>query len=140
MEKHGRRFGETCLAKYVGDLEKHVQRFGETCSVKYVGDLEKHGRRFGETCSAKTLEIWRNVVGDLEKLVRRKHWRFGELVRQNTLAISYWSLLWSSLELGDRKWRLNRSGEKMETNYGDQNFIHHKVESTYMEHFKDRNI
>ena len=50
------------------------------------------------------------------------------------------SLLRSSLDLGDRKWRLNRNGEKMETNYGDQNFIHHEVESTYLERFKDRNI
>ena len=64
--------------KYVGDLEKHLQRFGETYSAKYVGDLEKPGRQFGETCLAKTLEIWRNVVGDLEKLGWRKHWRFGE--------------------------------------------------------------
>ena len=30
------------------------------------------------------LEIWRNMVGDLEKLVRRKHWRFGET----------WSAIW----------------------------------------------
>ena len=35
---------------------------------------------------------------------------------------------------------LNRNGENMETNYGDQNFIHHKVESTYLERFKDRNV
>ena len=96
------------------------------------GDLEKHVRRFGETCSV----IWRNVFGDLEKHGRR----FGELVWRNTLAISYWSSLWSSLELGDRKWRLNCNREKMETNYGDQNFIHHKMESTYLERFKGRNV
>ena len=54
------------------------------------------------------------------------------------MAISCWSSLWSSLELGDRKWRLNRNGEIMETNYGDQNFIHHGVENTYLERFKDR--
>ena len=51
-----------------------------------------------------------------------------------------WGLLRSSIELGDRKWRLNCNGEKMETNYGDQNFIHHEVENTYLEHFKGRNV
>ena len=56
------------------------------------------------------------------------------------MVISYWSSLRSSLELGDHKWRLNRNGEIMETNYGDQNFIHHGVENTYLEHFKDRNL
>ena len=56
------------------------------------------------------------------------------------MAISYWSLLRSSLELDYRKWRLNRNGEKMETNYGDQNFIHHEVENTYLERFKDGNV
>ena len=103
-------------------------RFGETWSAiwrnlfgKNVGDLEKRGQRFGETCSAKTLEIWRNVVGVV-------------------MAILYWSSLWISLELGDHKWRLNHNGEKMETNCGDQNFIHHKVESTYLERFRDRNV
>ena len=30
--------------------------------------------------------------------------------------------------------------KRIETNYGDQNFIHHKVESTYLERFKDRNV
>ena len=86
------------------------------------GDLEKRVRRY-------TLAIWRNVFGDLEKRVRRY-----------TLAILYWNSLWSSVELGDRKWRLNRNGEKVETNYGDQNFICHKVESTYLGCFKDRNV
>ena len=89
--------------------------------MKYVGDLEKRGRRFGETCSAK-------YIGDLEK-------RGGAV-----MAISYWSSLRSSLELGNHKWRLNRNGEKMETSYGDQNFIHHEVENIYLERFKDRNI
>ena len=45
-----------------------------------------------------------------------------------------------SLKAGDHKWRLNRSGEIVETNYGDKNFIHHGVESTYLERFKDRNV
>ena len=47
-----------------------------------------------------------------------------------------------SLELGagNRKWRLNWSGEIMETNYGDKNFIRYGVKSTYLERFKDRNI
>ena len=69
------------------------------------------------------------MVGDLEKLIR-----------QSMLAIPYCSLLWSRLELGVRKWILIRNGEKMETNYGDQNFIYHKAESTYLERFKDRNV
>ena len=42
--------------------------------------------------------------------------------------------------LGDRTRRSKVNGEKMETNYGDQNFIHHKMESTYLERFKDRNV
>jgi hypothetical protein len=74
--------------------------------------------RFGETCLVK-------YDGDLEKRVRRF-----------MMVISYWSLLWSSLVLGDR----NEEKTVMETNYGDQNFIHHKVESTYLERFKDRNV
>ena len=71
---------------------------------------------------------------------RRKY--FGDMEKRGgaVMAISYWSSLRSSLELGYRKWRLNRNGEKMETNYGDQNFIHHKVESTYLGRFKDRNV
>ena len=97
-----------------GDLEKHVWR--NTLVI-----WRKRVRRFGETRSAK-------YVGDLEKR--------GGVV----MAISYWSSLRSSLELGDRKWRLKRNGEKMETNYGDKNCIHHEVESTYLERFNDRNI
>ena len=77
-------------------------------------DLEK-------ICSAITLEIWRNMVSAV-------------------MAISNWCSLWSSIELGDRKWGLNHNGEKMETSYGDQNFIHHEVENIYLERFKDRNI
>ena len=79
-----------------------------------VSDLEKLVRR-------NTLEIWRNVVGAV-------------------MAISCWSSSWSSVELDDRKWRLNRNGEIMETNCGDKNFIHHGAENTYLERFKDRNI
>ena len=73
-------------------------------------------------------QLWRSHVGDMEK--------HGGAV----MAILYWSLLWSSLELGDHKWRLNHNGEIMDTNYGDQNFIHHGVENTYLERFKNRNI
>ena len=71
--------------------------------------------------SAITLEIWRNVVGAV-------------------MAILYWSSQWSSMELGDHNWRLDHNGEKVETIYGDQNFVHHKVESTYLGRFKDRNV
>ena len=35
------------------------------------------------------------------------------------------------LRAGDRKWRLNHNGDVMETNYGDKNFIHYGVDSTY---------
>ena len=56
------------------------------------------------------------------------------------MEISYWSLLRSSLELDDCKWRLNSNGEIMETNYGDQNFIHHGMENTYLERFNYRNV
>ena len=115
LEKRGRRFGETCSAKYVGDLDKRVRRFGETCSAIWSNLFGKIRWRFGETCSV----IWRTCsvkyVGDLEKRGRR----FGELVRQNTLAVLYWSSLWSSVELGDHNWRLNRNGEKVEIIYGD---------------------
>ena len=103
--------------KILGDVEKHV--------VKYIGNLEK-------TCSV----IWRNSFGDLEKTCSAI-WRN---VVGVVMAISYWTSLWSSTELGDRMWRLNRNGEIMETNYGDQNFIHHKIDSTYLGCFKDRNI
>ena len=71
---------------------------------------------------------WQSHVGDMEKCGGA------------FMAISYWSSLRSRLVLGDRKWRLNRNGEIMETNYGDQNFVHHGVEDTYLERFKDRNV
>ena len=64
------------------------------------------------------LEIWRNVAEYL--------WRSYIGVR--------------CLELDDRKWRLNHNGEIMETNYGNQNFIHHGGENTYLERFKDKNV
>ena len=99
--------------KYLGDLEKCDQQFVETCSTKNVGDLEKCCRRFGENCSAKMLEIWRNVVGDLEKTVWQKTLEIWRNVVGIVMAISYWSLLRSSLELGDRKWRLNHNGDKL---------------------------
>jgi len=96
---------------------------------KVFGDLEKtYLAIFGENVSAFwrnrsaiTLEVWRNMVGAV-------------------MSISYWRSLWSSIELGDRKWGLNHNAEKVETGYGDQNFIQHKVESTYLERFKDRNV
>ena len=108
------RFGK----KVLGDFGENL--FGDFWR-KCVGDLEKSFGDFGENRSVITLEIWRNAVGVV-------------------MAILYWSSLWSSLELGDRKWRLNRNGEIMETNYGDKNFIHHGVKNTYLEHFKDRNV
>ena len=115
------------------DLEKtYLAIFGENVSTFWrnrSATLERTVRRYwrepfdniGENRSAITLEIWRNVVGTI-------------------MAISYWNSLWSSIELGDHKWGLNLNVEKVETGYGDQNFIQHKVESTYLEHFKDRNI
>jgi len=99
--------------------------------------------------------IWRKRSAILEKTVRR-FWRFGEKLfgeivvddlektfgdfGENHSAILYWSSLLSIVMLGDCMWRLRSNGEKMETNYGDQNFIYHKVESTYLERFKDRNV
>ena len=104
---------------------RRVRRFGENLFgdfwQKCVGHLEKSFGDIGENRSAITLEIWRNMVGVV-------------------MYISYWSSLWSSIELGDLKSGLNHNGEKVETSYGDKNFIQHKVESTYMEHFKDRNV
>ena len=101
-----------------GDLEKtYLVIFGKKC----VGDLEKSFGDIGENGSAITLEFWRNGVGVV-------------------MAILYWSSQWSSMQLGDHKWRLDHNGEKVETIYGDQNFVHHKVESTYLGRFKDRNV
>ena len=77
-----------------------------------VGDLEKSFGDFGENHSAI-----------LEKTVRR-----------------FWRSLWSIVMLGDRTQRSKVKGEKIETNYGDQNFIRHKMESTYLERFKGRNV
>ena len=75
--------------------------FGENM----FGDLEKSCSAILEkTCSA----IWRNVVGVV-------------------MAITYWSSLWSSMELGDRKWMLNHNRDKTETSYGDQNFTEYKI-------------
>ena len=117
--KHARRFGK----KVFGDLERKCSAIWRNLFGENVGDLEKFGRRFGETYSAKSWSaIWRTCSA--------KSWS----------AISYWSSLWSSMELGDHKWRLNHNGEKVETIYGDQNFVHHKVESTYLGCFKDRNV
>ena len=72
-----------------------------------VGDLEKLVWR-------NMLEIWRNVVGDLEKPVRRNTLEIWRNVVGDFMEITYWSSLRSSLELGDRKWRLNRNGENNE--------------------------
>ena len=70
--------------------------------MKYVGDLEKRGQRFGETCSAKMLEIWRNVVGNSEKLVQQKRWRFGEI----------WSVIRRNL-FGEIRWRWRNVAEQL---------------------------
>ena len=88
---------------------------------------------FEKTCWA----TWRNRVRRFGETVRRKHWRN---VVGAVMVTLYWSSLWRSIELGDRKWRLNHNREKVETSYGDQNFIQYKVESTCLERFKDRNI
>ena len=61
-------------------------------------------------------EIWRNAA----ECLRRSH--VGDMENRGgvVMAISYWSSLRISLELDDHKWRLNRNGEIMEINYGDQ--------------------
>jgi len=75
--------------------------------------------------------------GDLEKIDWRNCGRrFGE----NRSAMLYWSSLRSIIVLGDRMWSLRSNGEKVETNCGDQNFIHCKVKNTYLECIKDRTI
>jgi len=156
------------LAKIFGDLEEKVWRFGEnmwrntfgnleeTCSATWrelirrfstkicqrFGEIVRRFWRkpfsdFGENRLALALEIWRNLFGeimvdDLEKL-------FGDF-GENRSTILYWSSLWSIIMLGACMWRLKGNREKMEANYGDQNFIYHKVKSTYLERFKDRNV
>ena len=102
LEKTVRRFGENLFGdfwrKRVGDLEKSFSDIGENRSAiwrKLIRRfLTKTCRRFRENRSAITLEIWRNVVGAV-------------------MSISYWSSLWSSIELIDRKWGLNHNGEKV---------------------------
>ena len=63
---------------------------------------------------------WRfeeNMFGDLEKkcsaIWRKRVRQFGENVFGAIMAISYWSSLWNSIELGDRKRTLNHNGEKV---------------------------
>ena len=68
--------------------------FGENM----FGDLEK-------TCSAKMLEIWRNMVGDWEKNRLAKTLEIWRNMGGIVMTILYWSSSWSSVELGDRKWR-----------------------------------
>ena len=70
--------------------------FGANVGENVFGD-------FGETW----LAIWKNVVGAI-------------------MAITYWSLLRSSIELTDREWMLNHNRDKMEASYGDQNFLQYK--------------
>ena len=119
-------------------LERTIQRFW----------------RFGELYSVKSWSvIWRNHSVILEKTVRRL-WRFGELYSAKSWSVIWrnrsvilektvrrlWRSLWCIVMLDDRTRRSKVNGEKMETNYGDQNFIHHKMESTYLERFKGRNV
>ena len=94
------------------------------------GGLEK-------TCGEIRWRFGGDMFGDLEKTYSAKSW---SAIWRKRSAILYWSSLWSIVMLGDRMWRLRSNGEKIETNYGDQNFIYHKVESTYLERFRDRNV
>ena len=96
-------------------------RYGETWQSIYGDHLLETWRNMAE-------HLWRSHIGDMEK-------HGGAFME-----ILCWSLLRSNLELATAKWRLNRNGEIMETNCGDQNFIHYGVENTYLEHFKDRNV
>ena len=114
-----RKFAACYSAKYLGDLEQSVRRFGDnrlaiwrklirwflekTCSAIW----RNRSAILAKTCSAITLEIWRNVVGTV-------------------MAILNSSSLWSSIELGNHEWMLNHNRDKMETSYGDQNFIQYK--------------
>ena len=72
------------------------------------------------------------VVGEIS-------WRYGETWR-SIYGDHVLEFVKELLRAGDRKWRQNRNGDIMETNYGDKNFIHYGVESTYLERFKDRNV
>ena len=101
--------------------------------------------RYGET--------WQSIYGDhilefVKEQLRAsdRKWRLnrnGEITETN-----YGDCKWrlnrngeiTETNYGDHKWRLNCNGEITETNYGDKNFIHHGVESTYLERFKDRNV
>ena len=126
-----RRMGESVF----GELEN-------TCSANWrirsanwrlrVRRIGEYVRRIGDYVFVE-LE---NTFGELE-ITCSVNWRFGET--------------WSATMLVEpvMKWRknpvivsgdLNHSGEKMEKIYGNQNFIHHKVESTYLRCFKDRNV
>ena len=94
-------------------------------------ELENTFSKLEITCSAN----WR--IRSVNWRIRSTNWRFGETWLATTLVELV--IKWRKnpvIVSGD----LNHSGEKMEKNYGNQNFIHHKVESTYLRHFKDRNI
>ena len=90
LEQSVRRFGENAWRNTLAIWRRCVRRFGEDLFGdfwrKCVGDLVKLFGDIGENRSAITLEIWRNMVGTV-------------------MAISYWSSSWSSIELGDHKWR-----------------------------------
>ena len=93
------------MAKFNGDLEETCSAILEkSCSAILE---ESCSAILEKSCSVITLEIWRNVVGAV-------------------MAITYWSSVRSSIELSDREWMLNHNRDKMETSYGDQNFIHYK--------------
>ena len=104
------RFGEIVFDDFgeivFGDLEKSCSAILEKPCLAI---LEKSCSAILEkSCSAITLEIWRNMVGTV-------------------MAITYWSSIRSSIELGDREWMLNHNRDKMETSYGDQNFTKYKI-------------
>ena len=126
---------------FFGENRSEILEIWRTLLGKIVvGDLEKSFGDFGENHSA-TLEIWRTLfgkimVGDLEK----SFGDFGENVLEKKPFGDFWRLLWSIVMLGNHTRRSKVKGEKMETNYGDQNFIHHKMESIYLERFKGRNV
>ena len=115
---------------------------GEMCwrfRGNVFGDLEKtYSAIFGEKMCQRFGEIvrrfWRKPFGDnfgdLEKTYLAKSW---SVIFVLEIGMEYCSARRPYVEI-KTQWR------KMETGYGDQNFIHHKVESTYLERFKDRNV
>jgi len=107
----------------LGDLEhKIIGVLGEM----FVAIWRKHIWRFLEkSCSV----IWRNRARRFGEIVFGDFGAFGERIG-DCHGVTYSPSTVS----------VNYNGEKMEANYGDQNFINQKVKNTYLCRFRDRNV